>query len=101
MDDATAIATISEVRGMGAWSAEIYLLFALGRLDVFPAGDLALAASAADLKGLSARPAPKALRVLAESWQPWRSLAARLLWHHWRHVTGRPAMDDLTVKPVP
>lgn len=101
MDDATAIATISEVRGMGPWSAEIYLLFALGRLDVFPAGDLALAAAVADLKALPARPAPKALRLLAQSWQPWRSLAARLLWHHWRHVTGRPAMDDLTVKLVP
>ena len=89
------MAAISAVRGMGTWSAEIYLLFALERPDVFPAGDLALAAAAADLKRLPARPGPVALRRLAEEWQPWRALAARLLWHHWRHVTGRPAMDDL------
>jgi len=102
MDDAEAIAAISAVRGMGPWSAEIYLLFALGRPDVFPAGDLALAGAAAKLKGLEARPTPKALRTLAEGWRPWRGLAARLLWHHWRFLTGRPAMDDLTaVKLAP
>ena len=95
MDDEAAIAAIAAVRGMGHWTAEVYLLFALGRSDVFPAGDLALAASAAHLKGLPGRPGPIALRALAETWRPWRSLAARLLWHHWRHVTGRPAMDDL------
>jgi DNA-3-methyladenine glycosylase II len=88
------------VRGLGRWTAEVYLLFALGRHDVFPAGDLALAASAAHLKGLESRPAPAALRLLAEAWRPYRALAARLLWHHWRHVTGRPAMDDLPV-PAP
>jgi DNA-3-methyladenine glycosylase II len=95
MTDAEAVATITAVRGMGTWSAEIYLLFALERTDVFPAGDLALAAAAAHLKALPSRPGPAALRRLAEPWQPWRGLAARLLWHHWRYVTGRPAMDDL------
>ena len=95
MADAEAVAAIAAVRGLGVWSAEIYLLFALQREDVFPAGDLALAAAAAELKGLPARPGPAALRRLAEPWQPWRGLAARLLWHHWRHLTGRPAMDDL------
>ena len=94
MDDATAIRTIVSVRGLGPWTAEIYLLFALGRLDVFPAGDVALAAAAADLKKLAKRPDPAALRTLAEMWRPHRSLAARLLWHHWRFMTGRPAMDD-------
>ena len=98
MDDETAIATISTVRGMGRWSAEIYLLFALGRPDVFPGGDLALAAAAAALKGLDARPKPKALVMLADEWRPWRGLAARLLWHHWRFLTGRPAMDDLPLQ---
>ena len=95
MDDEAAIARICTVRGMGRWSAEIYLLFALGRPDVFPGGDLALAAAAAAIKRLDARPKPKALVLLAEQWQPWRGLAARLLWHHWRFLTGRPAMDDL------
>lgn len=94
MPDAEAIAAMASVRGLGAWSAEIYLLFALGRMDVFPAGDLALAASAADLKGLPARPSPAALRSMALAWAPYRSLAARLLWHHWRFRTGRPSMDD-------
>jgi DNA-3-methyladenine glycosylase II len=94
MDDDEAVAAIVAVRGLGRWTAEIYLLFALGRHDVFPAGDVALAASAAHLKGLSARPGPAQLRALADTWRPARSMAARLLWHHWRHVTGRPALDD-------
>lgn len=94
LPDDAAIARIASVRGLGPWTAEIYLLFALGRPDVFPAGDLALAAAAADLKQLPARPKPKEFRTLAEQWRPARALAARLLWHHWRHVTGRPAMDD-------
>ena len=97
MEDEAAIEAIASVRGMGRWSAEIYLLFALEREDVFPAGDLALAASAAALKGLPARPSPVALRAMAMAWRPWRALAARLLWHNWRHLTGRPSMDDLPV----
>jgi len=97
MDDEAAIMTIASVKGMGRWTAEVYLLFAHARLDVFPAGDIALAASAAHLKNLPARPGAVALRVLAEMWRPHRALAARLLWHHWRHVTSRPAMDDFPV----
>ena len=97
MDDETAVATIAAVRGLGRWTAEVYLLFALGRHDVFPSGDIALAASAAHLKGLAKRPGPAALRGMADAWRPARSLAARLLWHHWRHVTGRPALDDFPV----
>ncbi|MGE0221690.1 MAG: DNA-3-methyladenine glycosylase [Acetobacteraceae bacterium] len=97
MDDEAAIAAIAGIRGLGRWTAEIYLLFALGRLDVFPAGDIALAAAAADLKQLGQRPNPVQLRVLAEQWRPARSLAARLLWHHWRFMTGRPALDDFPV----
>ena len=100
MDDAAAIAAITAVRGMGQWSAEIYLVFALGREDLFPAGDIAVAGAAAALKGLAARPNPAALRALAEPWRPWRSFAARLLWHHWRHITGRPAVDDLPHRDV-
>jgi len=94
LDDAGAIAAISSVRGLGAWSAEVYLLFALQRPDVFPAGDLALQASLADLKGLAARPSARELRAMAEAWAPHRALAARLLWHWWRYRTGRPSMDE-------
>lgn len=94
LPDDQAIAAIAALKGFGRWSAEIYLLFALERRDVFPAADLALAASLADLRGLATRPDERALRALAEAWRPWRGLAARLLWHHWRHVKGRAAFDS-------
>lgn len=93
MEDEAAVAHIATVRGLGRWTAEIHLLFAEARPDIFPSGDLALAAGAAHLLGLPARPAPKALAEIALGWRPWRSLAARLLWHHWRFVTGRPAVE--------
>jgi DNA-3-methyladenine glycosylase II len=91
MDDEAAIAAISALNGFGRWSAEVYLLFAHARRDVFPAADLALASAAAHLLALEERPKEKELRTLAEPWAPYRGLAARLLWHHWRHVTNRPA----------
>ncbi len=85
--DEAAIVKISGVRGLGVWSAEIYLLLALQRSDIFPAGDLALLASVASLKGLPARPSERALREMALAWQRYRGLAARLLWYWWHHVT--------------
>jgi DNA-3-methyladenine glycosylase II len=94
MGDAEAIAHLAAQRGLGPWTAQVHLLFAEGRPDVFPHGDVALAASLAHLKGLPERPAPRALTAMAEGWSPWRSLAARLLWHHWRHVTGRPVGES-------
>jgi DNA-3-methyladenine glycosylase II len=90
MSDAEAVAHLAAQRGLGPWTAQVHLLFAEARPDIFPHGDVALAASLAHLKGLPERPSHRALTLLAESWSPWRSLAARLLWHHWRHVTGRP-----------
>lgn len=97
LPDAEALAAITAVPGLGPWTAEVYLLFAEGRPDVFPAEDVAVAGAAAALLGLAARPDPRALRALAERWRPARALAARLLWHHWRHKTGRPSLDDLPV----
>lgn len=91
LSDADAATRIVAVRGLGPWTADIYLLFAEARPDVFPRGDVALAAGAAHLFGLPARPSPQALVEMARAWSPWRSLAARLLWHHWRWATGRPA----------
>jgi DNA-3-methyladenine glycosylase II len=91
LPDEAAIASIAAIPGFGPWTAEVHLLFGHDRRDIFPAGDLALAASLAALRGLAERPKPKALTELAQAWAPWRSMAARLLWHHWRHVTGRPA----------
>ncbi len=93
MRDDEAVAAISALPGLGVWSAEIYLLFALERPDVFPAGDRALAAALATLKRLPARPTPAVLRQLAEPWRPWRALAARLLWHYWRYYTKKAGMD--------
>jgi DNA-3-methyladenine glycosylase II len=89
-DDA-AVAALSAVPGLGPWTAQVHLVFGFERPDVFPAGDVALAAGLAHLKSLPERPRPKALAEMALAWSPWRSLAARLLWHHWRHATGRPA----------
>ncbi len=91
LSDDAAIAAIAAIPGFGPWTAGVHLLFGQDRPDIFPAGDLALAASLAALRGLPERPKPKALAERATAWAPWRSMAARLLWHHWRHVTGRPA----------
>lgn len=80
MDEEAAVAAITRLRGFGRWSAEIYLLFALGRIDAFPAGDLALQAGAQRLRGLPERPREAALRGLAEAWRPYRGAAALFLW---------------------
>ncbi len=87
--DAEVITTLTALPGIGQWTAEIYLAFALGRTDAFPAGDLALQESARLLYGLDERPGPKALMELAEPWRPWRSVAARALWAHYRVAKGR------------
>lgn len=89
-DDA-AVAALSAIPGLGPWTAQVHLVFGFERPDVFPTGDVALAASVAHLKSLPERPKPRALVEMALAWSPYRSLAARLLWHHWRHATGRPA----------
>jgi len=91
LSDEAAIAAIAAIPGFGSWTAEVHLLFGHDRPDIFPAGDLALAASLTALRGLPERPKPKQLAEISRAWAPWRSMAARLLWHHWRHVTGRPA----------
>lgn len=85
LDDEAAIGALTAVKGIGRWTAEIYLLFALRRPDVFPAGDLALCVAAQHLKKLETRPDPKAMAALAETWRPHRSAAARFLWHLYRH----------------
>ena len=85
LDDAAAIAALTRVKGIGQWTAEIYLLFALQRPDVWPVGDLALCIAAQHLKKLKARPAAKAMLALGEAWRPHRSAAARFLWHLYRH----------------
>lgn len=73
-----------QVPGIGRWSADIYTMFSLGRADVFAAGDLALQEAARLLFDLNARPSEKQLHEMASAWQPWRSVAARLLWAYYR-----------------
>lgn len=80
-DDEAAIAELTRIRGIGRWSAEIYLLFAEGRPDIWPAGDLAVQAGLARLLGLSERPDEKTARLLAEDWRPHRGAAALFTWH--------------------
>ncbi|WP_310468839.1 DNA-3-methyladenine glycosylase 2 family protein [Sphingomonas sp.] len=80
-DDEEAIALLTKVKGIGRWSAEIYLLFAEGRGDVWPAGDLAVQVEIGRLLGMAERPSEKALRELAEAWRPHRGAAAVLAWH--------------------
>lgn len=83
MEDDMAIEAITQIKGFGRWSAEIFLLFALERPDIMPAQDLALMVAAQRLKSLKARPSPKELLEIAENWRPWRSYAARFLWHYY------------------
>ncbi|MBD0866578.1 MAG: DNA-3-methyladenine glycosylase 2 family protein [Rhodobacteraceae bacterium] len=83
------IATLTQVPGVGVWTAEIYAMFSLGRADVFAPGDLALQESARILFDLPRRPREKDLRKMAEAWRPWRSVAARLLWAYYRVAKDR------------
>ena len=83
-DDEEAIAALTHIKGIGRWSAEIYLLFAEGRPDVWPAGDLAVQIEVGRLLGLPERPSEKALREIAEKWRPYRGAAAIFAWHHYK-----------------
>ena len=80
-DDEAAIAELTRIKGVGRWSAEIYLLFAEGRPDIWPAGDLAVMAAVGQLLNLDTRPDEKATRALAEAWRPHRGAAAIFAWH--------------------
>ncbi|SMR71763.1 DNA-3-methyladenine glycosylase II [Aliiroseovarius halocynthiae] len=86
--------TLTAVPGIGTWTAEIYILFALARTDVFPAGDLALQEAARRLFDLAERPNEKAMRTLAQDWSPNRGVAARLLWAYYRMETDREGIGE-------
>lgn len=92
MPDDRAIATLVALPGVGLWTAEIYLTFALGRADVLAAGDLALQEAARSIYGLPDRPGPAALREMARPWAPWRAVAARGLWAYYRLDKGREGL---------
>ena len=90
MTDGQAFESLLKLPGIGPWTAEIYLLTALRRCDVFPSGDRALQLAANDLLQLEAVPSAKLLAARAEAWRPWRSVAARLLWSHYRGLKKMP-----------
>ncbi|HEX5454199.1 MAG TPA: DNA-3-methyladenine glycosylase 2 family protein [Stellaceae bacterium] len=89
--DDEAFATLVALKGIGRWSAEIYLIFALGRADVWPAADLGLQVAVAECLGYDERPREPQLRALGEAWRPWRSVAACLFWQSYLHKRNRAA----------
>ena len=84
-----AIKRLTAVSGIGPWTAEIYVMFALGRADVFAPGDLALQEAAKLIFDLPERPKEKAFREMAKDWSPWRSVAARILWAYYKQSKQR------------
>lgn len=91
LDDEAAIAELVKIKGIGRWSAEIYLLFSLKRPDIWPVDDLAVVVAVQRLKRLPERPDRAAMIEIGEPWRPWRSVAARLLWHYYRKTPAEQA----------
>lgn len=91
LDDDAALDHLCRIRGIGRWTAEVYLLFALDRPNIWPAGDLAVQAALQHLKGWDERLKGKPAVTVAEPWRPWRGVAARVLWQYYRAVKGRSA----------
>jgi len=89
LSDEEAKAALMQIKGLGSWSADVYLLMVLRRPDIFPATDLALVTAVAELKRLPARPTTNELLQLAETWRPYRSVAARMLWQFYLSTRGR------------
>lgn len=89
MPEREALEALTAVKGIGVWTAEVYLMFAVGRADVFAPGDLALQEATRVLYALPERPSEKALREMSEMWSPWRGVAARLLWAYYRIARKR------------
>jgi DNA-3-methyladenine glycosylase II len=90
-DDETALRELLAIRGIGRWSAEIYLLFALGRSDIWPAADLGLQVAIGEQLGLGSRASELETRQCGAAWRPWRSVAACLYWQSYLHARGRSA----------
>jgi DNA-3-methyladenine glycosylase II len=90
LSDAAAKAELLKLKGVGSWTADIYLLMALGRPDIWPSGDLGLVKAVRALKNLAADPDAEHLERIGAAWRPWRAVAARLLWHYYlNRLVGR------------
>lgn len=95
LDDAQARAALLRLRGVGAWTADIYLLMALLRADIWPSGDLALVAAMREVKRLRRSPSSDRIDRITRAWSPWRAVAARVLWHHYLSTPrARPKVSD-------
>lgn len=92
MSDADIRTALTEIKGLGPWSADVYLLMVLRRPDVFPANDLALVTAVTKLKQLPARPVTNEFLAMAEAWRPFRSVAARMLWQFYLSKLDREAL---------
>jgi DNA-3-methyladenine glycosylase II len=91
--DAEVRTALTTLRGVGRWTADVYLTMCLLRPDVWPHGDQALGTAAMEVAGLSTRPTWAELAAIAEPWRPYRAVAARILWHHYLRVRGLPVED--------
>ena len=83
LDDSQVKSRLMAIKGIGSWTADIYMLMVLRRPDTWPSGDLALAAAVQRVKRLRAQPTPQRLERIGKAWQPWRAVAARILWHYY------------------
>ena len=86
LDDKSVHRELTKLTGIGTWTANIYLLMALRRPDIYPTGDIALAKAMQAIKNLAARPSNEEQLAIAEAWKPWRSVAARILWHYYLSI---------------
>lgn len=84
--------SLTAIKGVGPWTVSVYLLMVLKRPDIWPSGDLALAVAVREVKGLAATPKARELEALGRPWSPWRSVAARILWHYYLHYPERAAI---------
>ena len=98
MEDDAAVEELVRIKGIGRWTAEIYLLFALGRPDLWPVDDLAVVEAVRRVKGLSERPSRRAMIDIGEAWRPWRSVAARMVWHHYNVSPAESGKQPRTEK---
>jgi DNA-3-methyladenine glycosylase II len=93
LHDDAARKMLTAFKGIGNWTADIYLLSALRRPDIWPVGDLALTTAVQEVKQLRKRPSPERLEKLSQPWRPYRAVAARLFWHHYLSKRGQPTSE--------
>ena len=98
MDDDEIRSVLTAIKGVGPWTADIFLMFCVGRADAFAGGDLALQLAAQTAFQLNERPRSEQLIELADRWQPWRGVAARLLWTYYATTKGRAGIDPIPVR---